>query len=233
MTLFGTDISQVLYLASVLVLPVLVAITLHEAAHGYVARAFGDDTAERAGRISLNPLRHIDRFGTIILPALLLLLSGGRMMLGYAKPVPVIAQKMRNPRRDMIWVAAAGPGMNIALALIAALALNLVPPLAGDAGRWVALNLQNAIWFNVLIAVFNMLPVLPLDGGRVLTGLLPVPLALRFAQTEKYGFGIIIFAVFILPFLGREMGVELDVFRWLVLTPTEAIAVQIFQLGAL
>jgi Zn-dependent protease len=218
--------TEILIQASVWVLPVLFAVTFHEAAHGFIASRLGDDTALRAGRVTFNPLRHIDLFGTVLLPALLLIMSGGRIMFGYAKPVPVNFGRLRNPRRDMILVAAAGPGANIAMAIAAAAAIHLSTAIPGVSGNWIGYNLYNAVWLNVLLAVFNMLPVPPLDGGRVAVGLLPSRPASLLARVEPFGFAIILGAVFVLPVFGRYAGVDLDVFRWLVLAP----AVQVTQL---
>src|SRR5260221_14279402 len=147
------QLGPLLYVISIWALPAIVAITFHEAAHGFAARLFGDDTAWRLGRVTFNPLRHIDPIGTILLPAVLLFLRSP-FLFGYAKPVPINFGALRNPRRDMVWVAAAGPGMNLALAIVAGLVHHFLLP----AGRhnWVALNLENAIFINVLLAVFNM-----------------------------------------------------------------------------
>jgi hypothetical protein len=149
-----------IYLASTWVIPVLLAITLHEAAHGFVAHHFGDDTAWQLGRVSLNPLRHIDPFGTLVLPALLIL-SHAPFLFGYAKAVPVKFAQLRNPRRDMIWVAAAGPGMNLALAIAAALLLHAVPLLPAGIDQWFLRNLVNSININVVLTVFNLIPIPP------------------------------------------------------------------------
>ena len=157
---------DLLFTISVWTLPVLIAVTFHEAAHGFVARLRGDDTAWMLGRVTFNPLKHIDPFGTILLPAILLIGSGGRFMFGFAKPVPVDFGRLYNPRVDMIWVALAGPGINIALALAAAILAHAVPLLPGFMGEWALFNLFNAVQINVVLAVFNMLPLPPLDGGR-------------------------------------------------------------------
>ena len=211
-----------IYGLSTWVLPLLVAITFHEAAHGFVAHRLGDDTAWRLGRVSLNPLKHVDPFGTVLLPALLLLMRSP-FLFGYAKPVPVNVRALRNPRFGMVWVALAGPGMNLALAVLAALGFGLVAVLPPDAADWAFRNLRNALVINVVLAVFNMLPVPPLDGGRVAVGLLPRPLALPLARLEPYGMLILLGLVFLLPLLGAQAGVDLNVASWLIAGPTDAI----------
>ena len=213
------NLEGILFQLSVWTIPVLLAITLHEAAHGFVAWRLGDDTAYRLGRVTFNPLRHIDPFGTILLPAMLLFVSGGRIMFGFAKPVPVNFMRLRRPRRDMVWVAVAGPGANLVMAFAAAALFHVAPALPEEFGRWFMHNLNNAIWINVLLAVFNMLPIPPLDGGRVAVGLLPLPLARALQRLERFGFAIIIGGVFILPWIGRKVGLDLNVFHWLVVTP--------------
>ena len=197
------------------VVPAILAITLHEAAHGYAALAMGDDTARRAGRLSLNPLRHIDRVGTILLPGFLLivqLLTLGRVafMFGWAKPVPVAAWKFRDPRRGMMLVAAAGPAMNFFLAWLAALAWHGIDWLPPQPGEVAATLLGYFILANLVLGLFNLLPVPPLDGGRIVVGLLPAPIALRWAQVERVGILVVVLGVFVLPQLLREMGVRFD-----------------------
>jgi Zn-dependent protease len=210
-----------IYLVSTWVIPVLLAITLHEAAHGFVARRFGDDTAWQLGRVSLNPLKHIDPFGTLFLPGLLLL-SHAPFLFGYAKPVPVKFGLLRNPRRDMIWVAAAGPAMNLALATAAALLLHTVDFLPLGIGQWLLRNLVNAISINVLLAVFNLIPLPPLDGGRVAVGILPNVLSAPLARLAPYGIWIVIGAFFLLPILAAQVGAHFSLAQ-LISGPTRAI----------
>jgi Zn-dependent protease len=220
---------QFVYTASTWVLPLILAITLHEAAHGIVAHWFGDDTAWRLGRVSLNPLKHIDPFGTVILPALLLL-THSPFLFGYARPVPVKFAALRQPRRDMVWVAAAGPATNLMLAIAAGLMVHLIGLLPPGAGRWFLQNLQNAIVINVILAVFNMLPLPPLDGGRVAVGLLPNALAFPLARLERSGMLIMLGLIFILPMLGAQLGVNLNVLGWLVSGPAEVTIEAILHL---
>lgn len=199
-----------LYDISVWVLPIVIAITFHEAAHGFVAHRLGDDTAYELGRVSFNPLRHIDPFGTIVMPAILLL-SHSPFLFGYAKPVPVNFRALRNPRIGMVLVALAGPATNIVLALAAAAAFHALAFAPADATQWLADNLKNALVINVVLAVFNMLPIPPLDGGRVAVGLLPRFLAYPLSRLEPYGMLILIGILILLPLAGSQFGLNLDV----------------------
>ena len=208
-----------LYGLSVWVLPLLIAITFHEAAHGFVANLLGDSTARQLGRVTFNPLRHIDPFGTVILPAVLLL-SHSPFLFGYAKPVPVNFRNLNHPRLDMVWVALAGPATNILLAVAAALAFHALPLVPPTAVQWVADNLKNAFFINIVLAVFNMMPIPPLDGGRVAVGLLPRPLAEPLARLEPYGMLILIGLLIFLPLLGSQLGLNLDVISTILRTLT-------------
>jgi Zn-dependent protease len=228
--MIGFDWNAIAFTASIWVLPVLFAITLHEAAHGWVAWRLGDDTARALGRISLNPLRHIDPVGTVLIPAVLLFGSGGRMMFGFAKPVPVDFSRLRKPRRDMVLVAAAGPGSNILLAVISALLIHGSVLFDADIERWIMHNLVNSVWINLLLAVFNMLPLPPLDGGRIAVGLLPPELARQLVRIERAGMIIILTALFILPWISGKIGFDLNIFRWLIGEPTAYLMDLVFSL---
>ena len=178
-------------------LPVIFAITLHEAAHGYVARQFGDSTAWQLGRVSLNPLRHIDLMGTIIVPALLLAVSGGGLLFGWAKPVPVNFGRLRNPKKDMLWVAAAGPAANLFMALCWAGLLKIAEVMPANAYTEPLARMSGAgININAALMLLNLLPIPPLDGGRIAVSLLPHRLAWKFAQIERYGFLILLALLF-------------------------------------
>ncbi|MBL8708370.1 MAG: site-2 protease family protein [Rhodospirillaceae bacterium] len=211
-----------IHTASTWVLPVLLAITFHEASHGFVAWKLGDDTAYRLGRVTFNPFRHIDRFGTVILPGLLILF-GSPFLFGYAKPVPVNFGRLKRPRRDTALVAAAGPASNIVLALFSAAALNLVAHAPEAIAPWAAISLVNSIRINVMLAIFNMLPLLPLDGGRVLGSLLPAELARPYLRTERFGMLILLALIFLVPMIGMQMGTDLNILRWLLWAPYEYV----------
>jgi Zn-dependent protease len=208
-----------LYAASVWVLPVLIAITFHEAAHAFVAYRLGDNTAWQLGRVSFNPLKHIDPFGTVILPGVLFL-SHSPFLFGYAKPVPVNFRNLNHPRLDMVWVALAGPAINIVLALAAALMFHALPFVPANAAPWTADNLKNAFLINIVLAIFNMLPIPPLDGGRVAVGLLPRVLAYPLSRLEPYGMLILIGLLILLPIVGAQLGLNLDVISVILRTLT-------------
>jgi len=188
-------------------LPVIFAITVHEAAHGFAARFFGDMTADRAGRITLNPLKHIDPIGTILLPALTLLVGG--ILFGWAKPVPVDFSRLRNPKRDMLWVAAAGPASNFVMALFWALMIKLSLTAPNIYSNPMALMGQAGVMINVVLMVLNLLPLPPLDGGRIAVSLLPNHMAFKYAQIERYGF-IILIVLLATGILGRIMEPFID-----------------------
>jgi len=175
-------------------LPVIFAITVHEAAHGYAAKHFGDMTAFNAGRITLNPLKHIDLFGTIILPALTVMLGG--ILFGWAKPVPVDFRRLHNPKKDMLWVAAAGPASNFVMAIFWALMMKFSVNAPEAFVLPMALMAKAGVTINIVLMVLNLLPLPPLDGGRIAVSLLPIKLARPFAQIERYGFIILIILLF-------------------------------------
>jgi len=208
------------YVISVWILPVLLSVTLHEAAHGFVAWRLGDDTAYRQGRVSANPFRHIDPFGTIVLPGLLLL-SHAPFLFGYAKPVPVQIRNLRHPRRDSMLVAAAGPAANVLIAVVSAILLNAVFALPQPVKGWTEDTLVLSILWNVSLAVFNLLPIPPLDGSRVLLGLLPKGLAQIYARLFRYGLLLVVGLVLILPLLGRNLGIDLDIIGWMMNRPVQ------------
>lgn len=214
--------SDIMVNISVWALPLLFAITLHEAAHAWVACKLGDNTAKSMGRVSFNPLVHIDLFGTVLLP-LMLLISGPGFLFGYAKPVPVNFARLNNPRMDMVWVALAGPGANIFLLVVSAILLNFLGLIPEFAQVWLRENLYNMILINAILAVFNMLPIPPLDGGRVAVGLLPDFLARPLSRLERYGMLIIIMMIFIIPVGGRYLGLNLNVFQYIIFPPVEVI----------
>lgn len=214
-------------------LAAIAAIVLHEVAHGYAALALGDDTARRQGRLTLNPIAHVDRVGTLIVPGVLLILSsltGSRFMFGWAKPVPVDPWRFRDPRRGMMLVAMAGPAINFVLAALTALALHLDDDPIRTIGAM--LNLQGAergmpmllavqfaisfIMFNILLGLFNLLPIPPLDGGRIMVGILPYRLAMAWAQLERAGIFIVLALLFLLPMLLRDLGIPFDPVRMLL-----------------
>jgi Zn-dependent protease len=208
-----------LYAISVWILPLLIAITFHEAAHAFVAYKLGDNTAWQLGRVSFNPFRHIDPFGTVILPGVLLL-SGSPFLFGYAKPVPVNFGKLNHPRLDMVWVALAGPVTNIILATMVAFAFHALPLVPADAAKWTADNLKNAFLINIVLAIFNMMPIPPLDGGRVAVGLLPRVLAYPLSRLEPYGILILLGLLILLPVIGAQLGLNLDVISTILRTLT-------------
>lgn len=213
---------RALWLLSIWALPVVLAVTMHEAAHGWTAARLGDTTARDMGRVTLNPLPHIDPFGTVILP-LLCIISPMAFVFGYARPVPVNVARLGAPRRDMMLVAVAGPAANVLLCVVSALLLGLVPLVPDVMAVWMANTLQCSIILNAVLAVFNMLPVPPLDGGRIVTGLLPPALAVRYARLGRYGI-LLILAVLVLPSLvGDLLRLDLD-FLWpLLLLPIEGL----------
>lgn len=191
------DVNHALQTFAIYALPVLFAITLHEAAHGYVARHFGDMTAHAQGRISLNPLRHVDLVGTLLVPIGILFVSGGGFLFGWAKPVPVNYSALRKPRQHMAWVAAAGPGANLVMALVWAALLKVAVLLPeGRVSEFLELVSQAGILVNLVFMFLNLLPIPPLDGGRILTSLLPSRAAWRFAKIEPWGLPILLVLLF-------------------------------------
>ncbi len=220
------DFNEITKMIAVFAVPVVFAITLHEAAHGYVARHFGDTTAFMLGRISLNPARHIDMVGTIFLPLVTLFATGGRIMFGWAKPVPVDFHALRRPKRDMLWVALAGPAANLAMALGWAAALK-IGALSGLRQSDFLLQVPVAgVEVNLVFMALNLLPILPLDGGRVVVSLLPAPLAGSFARLEPFGLPILLGLVVISSYGYNVLGMFLDP----VMVASKSVIATLFQL---
>lgn len=184
------DFAQIVQTVAIYALPVLFAITVHEAAHGYAARHFGDPTAAMLGRITLNPLKHIDPLGTIAMPLMLYFATSGAFLFGYAKPVPVNFGRLHNPKKDMVWVALAGPGANLAQAVLWTLALYLLVAMGVDE-RFFSEMCEAGVLVNLVMFAFNLFPLPPLDGGRILVGLLPQPLAWQVSRIEPWGFFVV------------------------------------------
>jgi Zn-dependent protease len=195
-------------------IPIIFAITVHEAAHGYVAKYFGDLTADKMGRITLNPIKHIDPIGTILLPALTLMLGG--ILFGWAKPVPVNFANLNHPKKDMLWVAAAGPASNFIMAIFWVLVLKYSVNAPGSAAFFLLEMSKVGIMINLVLMVLNLLPLPPLDGGRIAVSLLPMHLAVKFSQIERYGFIILIVLLFT-GILGKVISPMIDFFARLIL----------------
>jgi Zn-dependent protease len=202
------DVTQLVQTVAIYAIPVLFAITLHEAAHGYVARHFGDMTAYAQGRISLNPARHVDFIGTIVVPLVIVVLSQGRFLFGWAKPVPVNYSALRSPKRHMLWVAAAGPASNLAMALgwLILLKLAILMP---DNFFSIPLRLTSeaGILVNLIFMFLNLLPILPLDGGRILASLLPSRLAWQYSKLERWGLPLLLLLI-LLPISGGRTAID-------------------------
>ena len=201
--------SNIIYEVAVWLIPLVIAIVFHEVAHGLVARRLGDLTAQERGRLTLNPIKHIDPFGTVILP--LLLAISHAPVFGWAKPVPVNYARLRHPRRDMVLVALAGPGMNLLLALLGAIALSAILSFSSDPNSattvFLARNAFNFVFINVFLGIFNLLPVPPFDGGHVVEGLLPAPLAIRFRQIGRYSLLVLMILLLVLPAISPNANV--------------------------
>jgi Zn-dependent protease len=219
--------NSIVGMIAVWALPVLLAITFHEAAHAWAAWMCGDPTAKQQDRLSFNPIKHIDPIGTILVPGMLILLNAG-IMFGWARPVPVDPRYMRVPRRDMMLVAAAGPSANMVIAFLSAILLHAAPYLPGTIGEWAWQTLWNSIWLNVVLAVFNMIPLPPLDGGKVAVGMLPHRHAIKLESLERFGFMIILGLFFLLPSLGEDIGISLPIGEWLIAKPAGIMANLLF-----
>ncbi|MBX3595348.1 site-2 protease family protein [Sphingomonas sp.] len=213
---------SIVYRAAIWIIPLVIAIVFHEVAHGLAARALGDPTAAERRRLSFNPLRHVDPVGTVVLPLILALAK--MPVFGWAKPVPVDYRRLRNPRRDMMWVALAGPGMNLVLALVGAVLLGLLLAMVGEGdlsgpSAFVAANLFNFVAVNIFLALFNLLPVPPFDGGHVVQGLLPPPLAERWAALARFGFPLLFILLLVVPAIWPDA----DIVERVVLPPVAAV----------
>jgi Zn-dependent protease len=224
--------NDTVFQAAALIIPLIIAIVFHEVAHGWTARMLGDPTAAELGRLSLNPIKHVDPFGTIILPGFLALISGP--VFGWAKPVPVIKQRLRNPRRDMMIVAAAGPGSNLVMGLIGAVLLGALLAWTGPMrdvmgpAHFLVLNLGNFILVNVFLALFNLLPVPPFDGGHIVEGLLPPALAQKLAGLHRQALLVMILLLVVLPWIAPS----LNVVGWLVLPPVQWLSEHYLAIAA-